>query len=105
MSPALVYQLRTTDDLNRDPVARAEIGAFLVAHGIDPNRFLVGTTLYVRRHADETLWLYTREARKDWPLCPHCEDCVRTDEVVVPLLSLPPLPQIAFIVPDPGRPT
>lgn len=96
----VVYQLDTHDRHNRDEQQQEQVTNFLRAHGIDPLRFMVGTSLYVRRHEDGTLWLHTWQALEGHPLCPHCEGCIKSEPVVVPLVEQPPLMDEAFVSPD-----
>ena len=64
---------------------------FLRAHGIDTKRFIVGTTVYVRRHEDGTLWLHTWQADDPLTPCPHCPGpCVIQSRVETPLVCPPP---------------
>lgn len=97
----VVYQLSTNLAMCRDEAKRELVSAFLTAHGIDPMRFIVGTALYVRRHEDGTLWLHTWQAREGLPPCEHCEFCLKSDPVVVPLTEPAPALPEAFVAEQP----
>lgn len=84
----VVYQLGTTDELHRDEETQAKITEFLKAHGI--GALIIGTTIYVRVRPDASLWVHTRQALDGYPLCEHCEFCVKTEPVEVPLVAAPP---------------
>lgn len=89
----VVYQFDT--DLNRkpwlnEPGRREPLLRFLHAHDLRL-RFVMGTRILVRLHADDTLWLHTRRATGEAPdgfeMCPYCEFCVKTTVWVVPLAA------------------
>lgn len=89
----VVYQLDTSTSSKpwlSDLDARRPLIEFLHAHGLR-YRFIMGTTIYVREHEDGTLWLHTRRATGELPsgaeMCPHCEHCVKTEPVRVPLVA------------------
>lgn len=84
----ILYQLKTSDDLHRDEATRKLVSEFLKAHGVE--RLMIGDTIYVRVYPDASLWLHTRQAPEGYPLCEHCESCVKTEVVEVPLVAAPP---------------
>lgn len=94
MTTVPIYLLDADDTLFRDETARGLVVDFLNAHGIDPNRFVVGTKIEVRRHDDGGLWVHTRVAPEGMPVCESCESCVKTRPVVMPLSG--PLPAVAW---------
>jgi hypothetical protein len=99
---AVVYQLTTNTLMCRDEAKQQLVNVFLAAHGIDPMRFIVGTALYVRRHEDDTLWLHTWQALEGLPLCEHCEACVKSEPVNVPLVTPAPAIEEAFVADGSG---
>jgi hypothetical protein len=93
----VVVQIDSAGFFERPEQEREAIKAFLAAHGIPPNRFMIGdTSIVVRIGPDGGLWLDTWRAIEDdngkVVLCEHCPACVRQERVEVPLATA--LPQV-----------
>lgn len=82
-----IYQLYATDEVYRDEEKRAVVNEFIQAHGIDPNRFMIGNPIDVRRHDDGEVWMHTWQAVEGMPLRESCPACVKQERVEVPLAS------------------
>lgn len=95
-SGQVVYQLDLTDSTHRYSATRDEVNRFLEAHGINPMLVMIESSLQVWRR-NGTLWLHVREAEEGYPLCEHCEGCVKTRPVTVPLTRVPPLLDIPLL--------
>ena len=100
MKGKVVFQLDTRDFLQRPDAEREAVIAFLAAHGIPSQRFLVGcggVSIYVRIGPDGAPWLDTWRvvAGNDGATirCEHCPGCVRQERVEMPLAVA--LPQVA----------
>lgn len=110
MTGDVVVHIDTHDFFERPEHEREELKAFLAAHGIPSNRFMVGDNrIYVRIGSDGGLWLDTWRAVEDADgekiLCEHCPACVRQERVKVPLAMAVPLVVDAYyarevVVPD-----
>lgn len=87
----VVYTLTTSEALNNDEWSREVVTAFLRAHGLDPNRFMIGNPVYVVRQPDDTYIVRTWQAVEGLPLCEACPSCVAQERVDVPLVHMPPV--------------
>lgn len=90
-----LYQLDADQAVYDDDAKRAAVREFLTAHGVDPDRFVVGNPICVRRFDDGELWVDTWQAvamSEDGGtlLCEHCPHCVRQERVKVPLAAAVP---------------
>jgi hypothetical protein len=87
-----VYQLdtgRPERDVLRSPEWQQQFLNFLYAHGIRKMHFIMGTSISVRQHEDDTLWVHTWQAVEGRPMCENCGNrgCIKQEEVVVPLAA------------------
>lgn len=94
-----VYDLKCDDVVFKDVNANPMVNAFLAAHGVDPNQFLVGDDITVYRLADGTYQLSTMVVPDGFPLCDTCQSCVRREPVEVPLTAPVPLIGSSFLWP------
>lgn len=85
-----IYLLQADQAMYDDVAKRAAVIEFLVAHGIDEERFLIGNAIHVRRLDDGELWVDTWQAVAGYPLCEHCPACVKQERVVVRLAAAVP---------------
>lgn len=86
----VVYQLDTADVTNhvlRLPEWQEPFLEFLYAHGIRVGHFIMGNSILVRQHEDDTLWVHTWQAVEGRPMCEHCPGCMKQERVVVPLAA------------------
>lgn len=114
----VVYQCDVTREICEftDRVASEAVGAFLVAHGINPKAMTEGAQLRVRRRPDGAFYLDTWRAlynldAEDAPLSPWCWCCVKQERIAVDLAAPVPLFGTVFVsrvvdtvVVDDGRP-
>jgi hypothetical protein len=110
MKGEVVVHIDTHDFFKRPEHEREALKEFLAAHGVPPNRFIIGDNrIYVRIGPDGGLWLDTWRAVEDADgkkvPCENCPACVRQERVEVALAAAVPLVADAYyarevVVPD-----